>query len=147
MFKLIENLKIETRVDDRGELVFSNELNLLGVKRFYIIKNHSINFVRAWHGHLEETKIFLPLMGTFKVSLVKPDNWDNPDKKTKSTNFILSESSRTALVVPPGYFNGTQNLTSNNLLLVFSTFNLEESLKDDYRLNYDYWNEWEINQR
>jgi hypothetical protein len=34
-----------------------------------------------------------------------------------------------------------------NKLMVFSDKSLEESLGDDYRLNFDFWNPWELNYR
>ena len=48
-------------VDDRGELLFCNDFDMDGIRRFYQVSNHSSNFIRAWHAHKNESKyVFLP---------------------------------------------------------------------------------------
>ena len=39
------------------------------------------------------------------------------------------------------------SLQSNSELLIFSTLSLKESIKDDYRYDYDYWDPWKISNR
>ena len=46
-----------------------------------------------------------------------------------------------------GYANGSMSLQSNSELLIFSTLSLKESIKDDYRYDYDYWDPWKISNR
>ena len=46
-------------VDDRGILSFVNSFDFNGIKRFYQIKNHKINYIRAWHAHKNETKYYM----------------------------------------------------------------------------------------
>jgi dTDP-4-dehydrorhamnose 3,5-epimerase-like enzyme len=142
-----ELIKIQNIVDDRGLLTFSNDLSIEHFKRFYIVENHRVNFIRAWHGHLLESKVFIPLDGTFKIGVSHPDDWNKPNKDQDPKTFILSSLDRKALLIPPGNYNGLQNLTPNNRLLVFSDKLLSESLADDYRLEFDFWNPWEINFR
>ena len=139
--------RFQTNVDDRGSLTFCNDLVVKDFKRFYVVENHSVNFVRAWHGHLLESKIFIPLEGTFRIAITKPKNWEAPSKDEETEVYYLSSLDRKALLIPPGYYNGLQNLTVENKLMVFSDKSLEESLGDDYRLNFDFWNPWELNYR
>jgi hypothetical protein len=43
-------------IDDRGSLTFINGFPLPDYKRFYTVANHQQGFIRAWHGHLLESK-------------------------------------------------------------------------------------------
>ena len=38
-------------IDDRGGLLFINDLDLSNYRRFYVVENHAQGFIRAWHGH------------------------------------------------------------------------------------------------
>jgi dTDP-4-dehydrorhamnose 3,5-epimerase len=134
-------------IDDRGELSFNNEINLLGVLRYYLIENHNSNFIRAWHGHKKEEKYIRCIKGAFQVSVVKIDNFKNPNKKLKVETWYLSEKSPDMLYIPGGYANGTKSLEKNSQLLIFSNSSIEETLKDDYRFSYDYWNPWQSKYR
>lgn len=133
--------------DDRGSVLFVNDFNFKGIKRFYVLQNDKNNFIRAWHAHKNEAKFFWCCEGKFKISLVKIDNFSNPSKKLKVNNFILSSLRSEILFVPKGYANGTMNLQKNSKLVVFSNKNLNESLSDDYRYDFDYWNPWNIKYR
>lgn len=135
--------------DDRGNLVFNNALSFIKskIKRFYIIENHKQNFIRAWHGHKNEGKFFLALSGTFLVCAVRIDNFKKPSTKMKVEKFILTQNSGNILHIPKGYANGLKNLTSQNQLIVFSDKSIKDSLNDDYRYDYDYWNVWKENFR
>jgi len=133
--------------DDRGVLLANNNFQLEGYKRFYVVKNHRINFVRAWHGHKYETKALICVRGAFKVGAVQVDDFGNPDREKKVSNFVLSHNSSNILIIPKGYFNGHMSLTDDAELLIFSNKTLQESVSDDFRLPYNYWNNWEISQR
>ena len=39
------------------------------------------------------------------------------------------------------------SLENNSELLIFSTASIKDSLKDDIRFDYKYWNPWIISQR
>ena len=45
--------------DDRGSLSFVNSFDLGKYKRCYTVKNHTQGFIRAWHGHLNESKALM----------------------------------------------------------------------------------------
>jgi dTDP-4-dehydrorhamnose 3,5-epimerase len=130
--------------DDRGSLAFINGFDLSSFKRFYLVENHSSNFVRAWHGHLKEAKAILVIKGAALVCAVKMDDSINPNKSNAIFRNVLAASNPAAMFVPAGYANGFMTLTDDAQILVFSSTTLEESQGDDYRFEYDYWNPWEI---
>ena len=142
-------IKVDISFDDRGEIVHCNNFNFqkFKIKRFYKIFNNRINFIRAWHGHKKENKYILILKGSLKVSVVKINNWKNPSKKTKLKNYYLNEKKPQILFIPGGHAHGTQNLEKNTTFMVFSDFDIKETLKDDYRFEYNYWGDWKINYR
>ena len=142
-------IKIENSIDDRGNISHCNTFNFTKnkIKRFYKVSNHNINFVRAWHGHKKENKFLLLVSGAIKVCTVKIDNWKNPSKNLNIKSFFLDEKNNNILHIPGGYAHGTQNLTYDTKFVVFSTHNLKESLKDDYRYNWNYWSNWNIKNR
>tara|TARA_Y100000816_G_C26094320_1_gene578783 strand:+ start:444 stop:890 length:447 start_codon:yes stop_codon:yes gene_type:complete len=139
-------LNVDTSIDDRGELVYANKFNFLSkkIKRFYIIQNHQINFVRAWHGHKKENKYIQPINGSIKVVLVKIDNWIKPGKKLNLKKFVISSKKPGLLHIPGGYAHGIQTLSADTKYIVYSNFDLKQSLKDDYRFPSNYWGNWNI---
>lgn len=141
------SLNVKYFTDDRGVLSFCNEFNLSKFKRFYVIKNFHTNFIRAWHAHKKEDKAFMITKGSFQVSAVKIDNWKNPSKSSKVHNFYLSECDNKIIFVPRGFANGLRSLEPKSSLIVFSSSTLDESLKDDFRYTYNYWNPWTVNYR
>ena len=134
-------------VDDRGSLTFLNDLALNQFKRFYIVQNHRQGFIRAWHGHLKESKLFFPLEGTFQVGVAKLDSKAQPDKAVEAMSYVLDSSAPSGLFIPAGFANGSKSLTPAAKILILSTTTLEESKEDDFRLNYNEWNIWEENFR
>ena len=132
--------------DDRGVLSFNNDFLFLNIKRFYTIHNHDQNFIRAWHAHQYEEKYFLCTEGSFMGCGVKIDNFKSPSKTEVVKKFYLSNNG-CLLYMPKGYANGFINLTKENKLIVFSNKTLKESLNDDFRFDYDYWNVWVKNYR
>ena len=130
--------------DDRGALGFINGFELSEFKRFYTVENHEIGFIRAWHGHLKESKAILALRGSALVCAVKMTDTAKPSKDEPVKRIVLSAASTSAFFVPAGYANGFKTLTKDALILVFSSTSLDESLNDDYRFPFDYWNPWEI---
>lgn len=129
----------EEFVDERGSISFVNDFTFDNVKRFYVIKHTSPNTIRAWQAHKKEIKFFYVLRGSFIVNLVKIENWKNPSEQNEVINFRLSKKDKSMLVVPKGYANGFANLESDSELLIFSSSSLEESQKDDYRFDKNYF--------
>ena len=142
-------IRVDNSSDDRGDISFSNSFNFLEnkIKRFYKISNHNINFIRAWHGHKKERKFILLISGSLKICTVKIDNWKKPNKNANIHKFVISEKINKVIKIPAGYANGFMNLTDKSKLIFLSTSSLKDSLKDDYRYPYDYWNPWDLIQR
>lgn len=135
------------KFDNRGSVRFSNDLNFKTIKRFYTVHNYTKNFIRAWHGHMNEEKYIGCINGTFQISAVKIDNLKKPSKKNKIYNFVLNKSDSNFVHIPKGYANGSMSLEENSELLIFSTSSISESLKDDLRFDVNYWNPWNIKYR
>lgn len=133
--------------DNRGSVRFNNNLNFKNIKRFYTVHNYQKNFIRAWHGHFKEEKFIGCIKGTFQVSAVKIDRKDKPNKKNKVFSYILNQSNNDFIHIPKGFANGSMSLEDNSELLIFSTSTVKDSLKDDFRYDYLYWDPWSINQR
>jgi len=140
-------LKGGVAADDRGSLRFVNDFGFAGVKRFYVIENHRVGYVRAWHGHKKEGKYFFAAKGSFVIAGVKVDDWEKPSKDLPVERFVLSDESPSILYLPPGYSNGLMALTEGARLMVFSTSSLDESKGDDYRLPARYWDCWSVEER
>lgn len=134
-------------VDDRGTLTFANDFDFKGVKRFYMIKNHRVGFVRAWHGHKKESKYVLAARGSFIIAAVKIDNWEKPSKDLEVHRFLLSANKPSVIFIPAGFANGFKSLTEDAQLMFFSTTSLEESSGDDFRFDAHYWNPWDVEER
>ena len=149
----LSDLKVPTIIpggkatDDRGSLTFNNGIELDQFKRFYAIENHRQGFIRAWHGHLKEAKLFVPLRGSFLVAAVELDDPVSPSKENEIAKSVISDTNSNSLFIPAGFANGFMNLSADAILLVYSSTSLEESKGDDYRFEFDYWNPWEIEQR
>jgi nucleoside-diphosphate-sugar epimerase/dTDP-4-dehydrorhamnose 3,5-epimerase-like enzyme len=134
-------------VDDRGRLIFVNDFNFDGVKRFYMVSNHRVGFVRAWHAHKKEAKYVQATRGTALIGIVAIDNWKKPSKKAEVERYVLSAESPRILYIPPGYANGFMSLTDDAQLIFYSTSTLEDSKKDDIRYDSRYWDIWKIEER
>jgi dTDP-4-dehydrorhamnose 3,5-epimerase-like enzyme len=136
-------------VDDRGQLSFANGFSFLDIKRFYIVENFSTKTIRAWHGHLNETKYVLVASGSALISAVRMDDVKTPNKDNEIYRFTLSERKPSLLYIPAGYANGFRSLEEKTKIIFFSTSKLEDSKNDDYRFPIDYWGKdvWEIENR
>lgn len=139
----IENLpkllRGATHVDDRGSLIFNNELILSGFERVYVIQNSESKPFRGWHGHEVESKIFLTLAGKIRFGAVRVVNWSEPDPNEAVFTAEIKALSMDALFVPGGYANGILSLEPGSQALVLSSSSLSESLNDDYRIDAEFW--------
>jgi dTDP-4-dehydrorhamnose 3,5-epimerase-like enzyme len=134
-------------IDDRGELIFANSFAIADYKRFYVIKNHTAQFVRAWHGHKREGKAIIVLEGAAVIGAVKIDDWDSPDKNLEVTRVVLSSKKPSVFRIPPGYANGIMTMTADTVVLVFSSSSLEDSMGDDFRYPARMWDIWQVEER
>lgn len=124
--------------DERGKLTFNNDFNALEIKRFYSIENRDTDFIRGWQGHTIEQRWFSAILGTFKISLIKVDDWDEPNKWSDILKFEINHTNLDVLHVPNGYISAIQSLEQNSKLLVFSDYALGET-KDEFRFPLDYF--------
>ena len=143
----IDILNIETAVDDRGYLRFCNSFDLTQYVRFYDVINFQSNFIRAWHGHKNESKAAVIREGSAMICVVKVDNWENPSKELKIAKYFLSDKNPKIIEIPAGCAHGFMSLEPNTKITFYSNKNTNQSLKDDYRFNYDFWNPWNIKYR
>lgn len=134
-------------VDDRGQVAFVNGFDFDGVKRFYVVSNHSQGFIRAWHGHRHEAKYVTVVDGAALVCAVKVDDWERPDTGAAVHRYVLSASKPSVLFIPAGYANGFMSLTQGAKLVFFSTSTVEESRNDDIRFDSRTWDPWTIVER
>ncbi len=131
-------------VDDRGAVRFCNDFDMTDVKRFYVVTNHEPRFVRAWHAHKAEEKYAYVASGAAMMAAVQIDDWESPDKSAEIHRFTLSEDKPGVLQVPGGYAHGFMTLRPDTRIFFFSTASLAQSLDDDYRYAFDYWNPWSV---
>lgn len=120
--------------DDRGKITYNNDLSILGSKRTYFLEGNR-GFLRSYHGHKLESKIFQSVKGVARIILIKMDD----PLKICSTFFLPDNGAM--LFVPSGYYNGLQHLTDDNILCVYSDKSVEESQNDDYRLPWNAFGE------
>ncbi|MFC4209922.1 hypothetical protein ACFOWA_01935 [Pedobacter lithocola] len=132
--------KIHT--DTRGILRFFNDFDMSLVKRFYVTEQLDTSIVRGWQGHKKEQKWFYVVNGTFKLILVKPDDWENPSENLPFEEFILEASANRVINIPPGIATGFQALEQPSKMIIFSDLTLEESVNDDFRFEKNLWYKW-----
>lgn len=130
--------------DERGEIRFANEVSLAPVKRFYTIANKSTTLVRAWQGHKIEAKYLFAVNGSFLVAAVQLNDLKNPSPDLIAQRFVLKADTPQILFIPAGYANGVRALSDRNLLMVFSTLDLQESINDTYRYPKNLWCDWSL---
>ena len=142
-------IEAQTALDDRGQLTFSNSFDFKGIQRFYAVENFSTQVIRAWHGHLKESKYLFMASGSAIVAAVLLDDIKNPGKKNPVHLFVLSSKKPGLLYIPQGFANGFRFLEKGTKVIIFSTSSLEESKGDDYRFPHDYWGDevWTVKNR
>ena len=126
--------------DHRGQIRFVNDFfDMSLVKRFYLIKNSDLELVRGWRAHRIEQRWFYIVSGSFRIDLVKIDNWNSPSQDLVIERIILSSNDHNILHVPAGYGSAFQALDENSELLVFADYHLDHALNDDYTYRLDYF--------
>jgi dTDP-4-dehydrorhamnose 3,5-epimerase-like enzyme len=125
--------------DARGSVSFVNDFKFTDIERFYVISNSEENPIRAWQGHKLDSKNFYCVQGSFKISFVKIDNWEQPSKYLKVESVILKSSESKVLHIPFGYANAVESLEKDSKLISFSTLPLDQAPDDDVRFEPNYW--------
>ena len=124
--------------DNRGRVIFNNDFHALGIKRIYTLENINAQFIRAWQGHKIEQRWFTSVAGSFKIKLIRLDNWDSPSKNLPVLEFTLTDETLDVLHVPANFVSSIQALEENSKLLVFADYDLGE-IADEYRFPSDYF--------
>ena len=124
-------------VDDRGH--FTNipltlpEFDFEG-KRVYVCDNFQKGTVRGYHYHKHEAKVFICLKGGIKFVLIE-GYLRNQQSLWKPEVFVLSANIPKALYIPEDYMNAWQTLTDDTIMIGVSNVTVEQSMKDDARLD------------
>lgn len=136
MYKIIQGGVAE---DHRGSIRFVNDFNMSNIKRFYIIKNKTVDLIRGWRGHKIEQRWFYVIEGEFLVRIVKIDNWDSPDRNSLINTITLNAKEEKLLHIPAGYATAFQSNFDNSEMLVFADFGLDHASQDDYTFDLEYF--------
>ncbi|NCO64830.1 MAG: sugar epimerase [Flavobacteriia bacterium] len=127
-----------SHTDARGTLFYNNDFDASAVKRMYVIENATTEIIRGWQGHKIEQRWFSAINGSFKIGLIKIDNWENPAKNLEMLTFTINADTLEVLHVPQGYVSNIQSLEEGSKLLVMADYLLGE-IKDEYRFDVDYF--------
>ena len=143
-------------IDDRGILVHNNNLDFAksDIKRSYTIKHNQLGYIRSYHGHSHESKFLQVTDGIFKVIAIPLEEFKVDNRhcvveqrriRKKYPPFFL-EDNGDVLSIPAGYAHGFQNLTNSGIITFYSDMDIEDSLNDDIRFNWDFWgsNMWSL---
>ena len=128
--------------DNRGKLEFFNEFDLSPIKRMYFTTHFDANVIRAWQGHVIESRWFCCVNGSFLIKLVKIDNWKKPSHKLKVYEYILKADNQEVLYVPNGFANGFKALENNSKFMILSNYGFNEIENDQFRFNQNKWTTW-----
>ncbi|RRJ88485.1 WxcM-like domain-containing protein [Flavobacterium macacae] len=124
--------------DERGKIIFNNELDLTLVKRMYVVENKNIDICRAWQGHKTESRWFVAVEGSFEIKLVKIDDFENPSDDLEVKSFVINSNSMDSLHVQNGYASSIQALETKSKLAVFSDYKLG-TINDNYKFDSQKW--------
>jgi nucleoside-diphosphate-sugar epimerase/dTDP-4-dehydrorhamnose 3,5-epimerase-like enzyme len=136
--RLIEPTLIKGDIfaDIRGYLISVNDFHFNNIKRFYVIRNHDCEIIRAFHYHRNECKYLYCGSGSALIIIGKSNDGKNIDGLSVK-KFILAAVRPAILCIPNMYANGIRMLEPNTSLTIYSTATLEESKKDDLRMPHD----------
>lgn len=131
-------IKGKVHSDQRGLLLYNNDFDATVIKRIYFIENANTSLVRAWQGHQIEQRWFSIVKGSFKILLIKVDDWENPSRKLQTQEYIISAKSLDILHIPKGYLSSIQALEEESKMLVMADYLLGE-IDDEYKFPRDYF--------
>lgn len=131
-------IKCNKHTDQRGSISFANDFDMLPVRRFYRLQHPDTAVIRGWRGHKVEQRWFYVNYGAFKINVIKPDNWETPDKNLKAETFILNADTA-VLNVPNGYATSIQALEPESDMIVFADSTIDSAANDDYVFPIDYF--------
>ena len=109
------------------------------IVRFYEIMPADTQQIRGWQGHQLEKKWFYCLHGSFIINIVKVDNFENPTKELEPTQYIITDAKPQVLFVPEGHATAFKAIEENARVQVFSNFDVNTSINDDFRFPITQW--------
>jgi len=113
------------------------------IKRVYFTTHFDTETVRAWQGHIIESRWFICTAGSFTVKLVEIDDWENPSDNLKVYEYELSASKQEILYIPNGFANGFKALETNAKLMIMSDYGFNEIENDQIRFDQNKWTKWD----
>ena len=125
--------------DHRGQVKYINDFDMSEIRRFYRIKNDSIDLVRGWRGHKMERRWFHTISGTFVIDIVKIDDWSSPSPLQPIVRYVLDAESTEVLCVPKGYATAIKAELEDSEILVFSDFGITNADNDNYFWDLDHF--------
>jgi len=125
--------------DKRGNIRFTNDFKMVDVRRFYLITNADCEIIRGWRAHRIEQRWFYVISGSFEVNIVKIDNWDQPSSELEVKKMILNSSENKLLHLPTGYGTTFKSIDTDSILLVFSDFDIDNAVNDNYTYDLNYF--------
>ena len=128
----------DCHIDQRGTLIYNNNFDATCVKRVYFIENSNDSVVRGWQGHKIEKRWFSAVLGSFKIRLIKINNWELPGKELSPIEYEINSDKMEVLYVPKGYVTSIQSMEKNSKLLVMADYLIGET-KDEYRYPINYF--------
>lgn len=92
------------------------------------------NVIKAFHYHLLQTDIFLPIKGTAKITLV--DIRKGSPSYLFANSIVAGEYYLKAVRIPNGVMHGYEVLPDGNMTMVYWT-DRHYNPKDEFRVSYD----------
>lgn len=135
--ELLEGNRFE---DERGIITYNNDFDVTKIKRIYTIENHSTEYIRGWQGHKIEQRWFACMKGSFEISVIAVDDFNQPSKNLTIQKYILTDEVLTYLHIPAGCITSIQSKIQQSKLLVLADYSLGE-INDEYRFELNYFSE------
>lgn len=124
--------------DARGIITYNNDFDASKIKRIYTIENHSTELIRGWQGHEIEQRWFACMRGSFEISVMKIDDFQQPSKDLTVNKYLLKDKNLTFLHLPSGHITAIQAIEEGSKLLVLADYALGE-IQDEYRFPLEYF--------
>lgn len=124
--------------DARGIITYNNDFDASKIKRIYTIENHSTELIRGWQGHEIEQRWFVCMRGSFEISVMKIDDFQQPSKDLTVNKYLLKDKNLTFLHLPSGHITAIQAIEEGSKLLVLADYALGE-IQDEYRFPLEYF--------
>jgi len=125
--------------DERGIITYNNDFDASLVKRIYTIENLQTDFIRGWQGHAVEQRWFACVRGSFRINVIKVDDFENPSSDLESESYDLTADVLDFLHIEPGCITAIKAMEENSKLLVLADYGLQE-INDEYRFALDRFN-------